>query len=214
MPRLTNEEITDFLENILTQTERDAIAVALESENPWSHNDFEATTRSNLESAKIKIKVFHAARVGQKCCYCGRSLVDATIESDREHVIPKRKAKTLSYDLFNLSIACKRCNMTYKGEKTDHIVDFKSIETDFRNPSRYLIPHPNIDIYEDHLNRCTLQFDGKELTTYKCLTNKGKFLFDFVKLDRLCVNQFDVAQGGKPVNEEIERVFQQLRDGI
>ncbi|SNY58209.1 hypothetical protein SAMN06297129_3544 [Pseudooceanicola antarcticus] len=197
----------DFVETVLSQSERDAIDFALTAGNPWSHESFEDPIKGNLLTAKAKIKDFHSARVSKKCCYCRRSLEDASIESDREHIVPKGKKKSLSYNIFNLSIACKRCNMTYKGEKINHIVNFETIEADLRNSGRYLIPHPNIEVYDDHLLRISLQFGSKQITSYRCITDKGRFLYDFVRLDRLCVNEIDEAQGGEKVSEIAAELF-------
>ncbi|WP_143516954.1 HNH endonuclease [Pseudooceanicola antarcticus] len=207
MADLTEEEVRDFVETVLSQSERDAIDFALTAGNPWSHESFEDPIKGNLLTAKAKIKDFHSARVSKKCCYCRRSLEDASIESDREHIVPKGKKKSLSYNIFNLSIACKRCNMTYKGEKINHIVNFETIEADLRNSGRYLIPHPNIEVYDDHLLRISLQFGSKQITSYRCITDKGRFLYDFVRLDRLCVNEIDEAQGGEKVSEIAAELF-------
>lgn len=201
MADLTEQEAHDFVEQVLSQDERDAIDLALATDNPWKHDDFEDPIKASLIAAKVKIKDFHFERVSKKCCYCRRSLEDATIESDREHIVPKRKKKSLSFDIFNLSLACKRCNMTYKGEKTNHIIDFETIEADLRNSDRYLIPHPNIETYEDHLIRNSVQIGAQQFTSYTRTTQKGHFLYDFVKLERLCVNEIDLAQGGDQVSE-------------
>ncbi len=115
--------------------------------------------------------------------------------------MPKRKVKSLTYSAFNLSMSCKRCNMTYKGEKTEHIVDYRSVEHDLRNTERYHIPHPNIENYEDHLIRRSVQLGDQELVAYERLTEKGQYLFDFVNLAALCVAELDEAQGGKKLNE-------------
>lgn len=213
MPDMTEQEAHDFFELVLSQDERDAINFALASENPWKHEDFEGPVRASLVAAKVKIKDFHFERVSKKCCYCRRSLEDASIESDREHIVPKGKKKSLSFDIFNLSLACKRCNMTYKGEKTDHIVDFETIEADLRNSDRYLIPHPNIDIYENHLIRNSVQLGARQFTSYMRMTPQGHFLYDFFRLDRLCVNEFDEAQGGDKVGEIFAEFFGLPLDG-
>ena len=205
MPKLTEADELRFFEEILTIEEREAIREALDSNSPWSHKNFPKPTKKALKSAKVKIKAFHFERVSKKCCYCRRSLLDATIETDREHIVPKGKVKSLSYDIFNLSLACKRCNMTYKGERTDHILDIDNIETNLRDEDNYLIPHPNIDRYEDHLVRRSRQDGDQEFTTYERLTPKGHFLFDFVQLHRLCVNEFDRAQGGEAVDEAVAK---------
>jgi hypothetical protein len=201
MPILSEEEELGFWENSFTEEERTSIAIALASYSPWSENSFEKPTKTNLISAKIKLKNFHLDRTGNRCCYCRRSLLDATIESDREHIVPKGKVKSLTFRLFNLSISCKRCNMSYKRQKTEHIVDYSSVEQDLRNTERYRIPHPNIESYEDHLIRYSIQMGDQELVTYKRLTEKGKYLFDFVNLRALCIAELDAAQGGEKLNE-------------
>ena len=208
MPELTEEEAENFIDTVLTVEERDAIAVALTSNSPWKHEEFLNPTKTALKSVKDKIKAYHLIRAANMCCYCRRSLRDEKIGVDREHIIPKGKFKSLTYDIFNLSVACKRCNMDYKKERVDHIVDHETIETDFRNPNRYLIPHPNIDLYGSHIVRTSFQHDDGEVTTYKLITDKGKFLYDFVRLDRLCVNELDIAQGGEEINEFIAELFQ------
>jgi hypothetical protein len=213
MADLTEQEAHDFVELVLSQDERDAIDFALAADNPWKHEDFEDPIKTNLAAAKVKIKDFHLERVSKKCCYCRRSLEDASIESDREHIIPKGKKKSLSFDIFNLSLACKRCNMTYKGEKTNHIVDFETIEADLRNPDRYRIPHPNIDTYEDHLVRNSVQFGAQQFTSYTLTTPQGHFLYDFVRLDRLCVDELDIAQGGNKVDEVVAKILGFPKDG-
>lgn len=207
MPQLTTEEIEDFLLNALSEDERDAVTFALTQTDPWAHEGFAKPIKEHLESIKVKIKDFHLERVNTKCCYCQRSLKDAKIESDREHVVPKSFKKSLSYDLFNISISCKRCNMTYKGERLDHIASTVGIEDDLRNADRYLIPHPNIDNCEDHLQRIAFQIGIREITTYHCHTDKGRFLFRFVELERLCVGEIDIAQGGASVNDAIAMLF-------
>lgn len=207
MPKLTDKDIQEFLEGSLTVEEHCAIKLALESESPWKHEGFDEPTKSALMSVKIKIKEFHLGKTNHKCCYCRRSLRDAIIESDREHVVPKSRCKSLAYDIFNLSIACKRCNMTYKGEKVDHLIRPEDIESEYKDPDSYRIPHPNIEDYEDHIVRNTIQCDRGEVTTYKCYTDQGKFLYEFVQLEKLCVDEFDIAQGGKNAIEEIMKAF-------
>lgn len=214
MPKLTEQECEDFVNNVLNEGERKAIEHALTSPKPWAHDDFHNPTKSSLKSAKVKIKNYHLQKTANKCCYCRRSLRDANIETDREHIVPKGKVKSLAYNIFNLSISCKRCNMSYKREKVNHIVNYQSIEADLRNPDRYLIPHPNIDVYENHILRKAVQYGDIEIATYELLSPKGEFLYDFVGLKNLCIGDLDVAQGGKKINESIAELFNHPIEGI
>ncbi len=207
MPEMTDEDEQNFVNNNLSDPERDAIDLALASTSPWSHENFPNPTKASLKSAKNKIKLYHLARTSNRCCYCRRSLLDANIETDREHIIPKGSFRALTYSLFNLSVACKRCNMSYKKERLDHIVDHNTIEADIKNPDRYLIPHPNIDLYSDHIVRTSFQYEDGEITTYKLITDKGKFLYEFVRLDKLCIDGIDRAQGGKGISEALAELL-------
>lgn len=207
MPNLTNNEILEFRRKRLTHQERKAIKIAEKTDNPWNHKLLPQPSRDLVKSAKTKIRDFHLDRTQKSCCYCGRSLRDAEIETDREHIIPKKDKKALSYNLFNLSVSCKRCNMSYKNDLTDHIVDFDTIEHDIFNPARYKIPHPNIDTYEDHIFRFSLQFGRNEITTYKRKSEKGHFLYNFVNLRELCIIQLDLAQTGRIVRDGFRRMF-------
>lgn len=207
MPNMTIEESERFYNEILSEDERHAVSIALKSDTPWTHETFDEPIKGNLINVKNKIKNFHLNKTTVKCCYCRRSLLDATIESDREHIVPKSKKKHLSYDIFNISIACKRCNMTYKGEKTEHIVEPDTVDIDLRNEDRYRIPHPNIDTYEDHIVRRSIESEGQIITTYHKKTKKGSFLYKFVRLDRLCINEIDTSQGGSQSKDAIESFF-------
>jgi len=152
---MTEAEEKNFTDNELTANEREAIAHALLSNSPWTHKNFDNPIKANLEAAKNKIKAYHLEKANFKCCYCRRSLQDANIETDREHIVPKAVFKSLTYNIFNLSVSCKRCKMQYK----------------------------------------------------RLITEKGRFLYNFVRLDRLCVNEIDAAQGGEKVNEIIAEIF-------
>ncbi len=214
MPELTDADILEFTTNILTIEETEAIVVALTTDDPWAHKDFDEPIKSLLVSVKNKIKAFHLERVSDSCCYCSRSLKDASIETDREHIVPKGEKKSLTYNIFNLSVACKRCNMTYKNTKTDHITNLDSIEANLKDPGSYLIPHPNIDTYSDHLKRVALKVDTHELTAYGRKTDKGRYLFDFVQLQMLCVDTLDVAQGGKSLDEAMALFFEKVTQDV
>lgn len=214
MPLLTDREILRFRRYHLTREERSAIKLAEKSSNPWKHGSFPEPTKTRLESAKNKIREFHLDRTSRSCCYCRRPLRDAEIETDREHIIPKGKKKHLSYNIFNLSVSCKRCNMTYKQERIDHIVDFNTIESDMFNTARYKIPHPNIERLEDHIVRYSLQLGTNEITTYRRKSIKGRYLYTFVNLKELCVVQLDLLQAGRKVSERVRGLFRMPSNGI
>lgn len=202
MPKLTDKQINDFWSNIATNNEKLAIQQALKTDKPWDVNNL------NIKSIKEKIKKFHLELTGERCCYCGFSLRDRNIEQDREHIIPKESKKELSFDLFNLSIACKRCNMTYKNTSIDHIVNIGDAVTSLKNPGNYRIPHPNIDNYEEHIHRVYIDLGSdRNILFYKTITDKGDFLFKFVRLDLLEIGQLDEAQKNLLVNTSLSNLL-------
>lgn len=194
---MTPEEVEYFNNECLTDAEKKSVEIALKERNPWNHKAFSNELREAISEIKNKLKEYHLPRVKERCCYCRRQLNDAKIEQDREHIIPKSRCKALTYNVFNISISCKRCNMDYKKESVEHISDMSGIDEDYMNPDRYLIPHPNIDKYTDHLSRKSFEEEDLIVCSYEIRSDKGRFLYEFLRLDKLCVDEFDVAQGGR-----------------
>jgi hypothetical protein len=183
----------------LTADEKNAIASALATADPWgwkSKNNAEATA---IASAKTKILNYHLERHGKKCCYCRVNLKGAgPFLTDREHVLPKHVAiyKPLSYAMWNLGIACKRCNMEYKKKKTDFVVA-PTDATLFTDSANYLFIHPNFDLYREHMTRSALEVNEAVLVKYtvKPESSKGPYTYDYFNLRGLEVDSFDSAQG-------------------
>lgn len=176
---------------VLTAAEMGAITAAMATDNPWgAEND-------DIKSAKGKIREFHLARQSHTCCYCRTILQGGgPFMIDREHILPKKKYKPYTYTLWNLSIACKRCNMEHKGEDDTFVVD-KTNTAPFQTGANYRIIHPNYDHWDDHLVRLTLQVNTAVLVKYAVLASsaKGRFTYEFFELKMLETNSFDEAQG-------------------
>lgn len=202
-----------YLVPVLSAEENHSILVALQSDNPWNHDLFSSSMKRNLLNVKDKIKRFHLLKNKNKCCYCRKSLLDAAIEQDREHILPKNKFKSLCYDINNLSVACKRCNMTYKGSTTKHVVCVEGIRGNHLDGNGYTIPHPNIDVYTDHIERLGLDVGDCSISLYKIYTPKGQNLYEFVRLDKLCADELTALQGGKYDNV-IDSFLSLNKDGL
>ena len=123
---------------------------------------------------------------------------------DREHILPKTKFKELTYELLNLSVSCKRCNMSYKGQRTDFAVTELVEAGKFYRESRgYQFVHPNLDRWADHLTRIMIQVNESVLVKYliKEESEKGAFTHKYFRFDRLEVQSFDEAQGAEKLDE-------------
>lgn len=202
MTELTRKDERDFYKT-LTIEEKKAIFDALKDIKPWSIDN------NLIGNVKKKIREFHLNRMGHKCCYCRTPLKDRNIETDREHIIPKSMEKKLSYNIFNLSVSCKRCNMTYKGDTEEHIVNKDNLIRKLRDSTNYYIPHPNIDSYDDNIFHFHLISGEIEVCFYKPRTPKGEILSSMFLLKNLETFTLDKSQAPaqiKTLKDELSAV--------
>lgn len=167
-------------------------------ERPWD---------SEVVSAiKKKIKEFHLNFNGELCCYCYRDLTgEFSLVIDIEHILPKRHFGPLTFDIRNLSVACKRCNMKMKRDKLDFLnspFDIADLETS----EKYKIIHPNIDNRNSHLRRVVFQDNEFRIVKYAPIKNseKGTFSYNYFHLVELEIDSFDSAQNAN--QEEVEAI--------
>jgi len=182
----------------LTAEEQAAVTLALASPDPWKWNPGAAQAEL-IVSAKNKIRDHHLLRHGEKCCYCRTNLHGTGhFTIDREHILPKSIAayRGLSYEIWNLGIACKRCNMEYKKDKIDFVVSPQDT-TLFGDGANYLFVHPNFDLYREHLSRSSLEEEESVLVKYTVVEEslKGAYTYEYFNLRGLEINSFDLAQG-------------------
>lgn len=183
-----------------------AVALALASDDPWSWKSTDDDENEAIKSAKEKILAYHLSRHGGNCCYCRFNLNGAgSYMTDREHILPKGKAvyKPLSYTMWNLAAACKRCNMQFKRSGDTFVVD-PDDPAQFQESANYRFVHPNFDKFSDHLMRIEAQVDTKNIVIFSQTSGSAKatYTHDFFALHELQVDTFDKGQGGD--GEKIE----------
>lgn len=182
---------------VFTSAEKHAITAALQTAKPWDWKPG-GSTGAALVSVKQKIRNLHMGRHGDRCCYCRKNLHGGGhFVIDREHVLPKSHAafKLLAYEVWNLGIACKRCNMQYKKNKVDFVVD--QANAALQTSVNYRFIHPNYDRYKDHISISATQDDDITVVKYTKLgTEKGDYTYEYFNLEELEVGSYDVAQGG------------------
>jgi len=185
----------------LTDDEQQTVVAALESADPWGFAP-DAVQSKAISSAKAKIRDYHLARHGSKCCYCRINLYGGgPFMTDREHVLPKSIAdyKPLSYTMWNLGIACKRCNIEYKKNKVDFVVTV-GVPALLTNGENYRLVHPNFDLYTEHLSRSAMEAEDAVLVKYTVIAGspKGAYTYEYFNLRGLEVDSFDKVQGIEP----------------
>lgn len=150
-----------------------------------------------LDDFKRKIKDYYRS-INNECCYCKKNFVgEFNMVIDIEHVLPKSKFKDLMFAIYNLNIACKRCNMNIKRERTDFLVGANAVVLNTKDSSEYKIIHPNFDQYHEHIEYFSSADNQKKIIKYKVIagSKKGQFTFDYFKLQDLEIDTINQAQG-------------------
>jgi hypothetical protein len=133
--------------------------------------------------------------------------------TDREHILPKSdvKFKPFSYTMWNLGLACKRCNMEYKRTKVDFVVN-PNDSAQYMDSANYRFIHPNFDLYSEHISRSAVEADENVIVKYTIIpdSHKGAYTYDYFNLRGLEIDTFDRAQG-VDVQEQLEEVAMEVR---
>ncbi|GAA3972646.1 hypothetical protein GCM10022246_26200 [Pedobacter ginsengiterrae] len=150
----------------------------------------------SIKPVKDKIKAYYRGISGGHCCYCKSSFRGGfNMVIDIEHVLPKSKYADFIFELFNLNISCKRCNMLIKKDRLDFLLDEHMVQQDPRNTDKYLLIHPNLDEYFEHMSLDVVIRNQKEMVKFSPIKPKGQFTYDFFRLSELEVNSLNSAQG-------------------
>ncbi|MER5107150.1 HNH endonuclease [Providencia stuartii] len=155
----------------------------------------------SLDLLKRKIKDHLRQHQNECCCYCSRNTDDEfSMVLDIEHIIPKSKIVSEMFELRNLAVSCKRCNMRIKREDISFIDEnfilFKS-NRDYYKSNKYKFIHPNLDSWDEHLDYFVVQKNRKKMVYYQVVDDspKGEYTKDYFELEKIQVNTFDEAQG-------------------
>jgi len=168
---------------------------ALREPKPWD--------AKYLEGLKRRIYEHHRKRQHSLCCYCQRDQYgEFKFVIDIEHILPKEKFRSHMFELWNLSVSCKRCNMQIKGQRVDFLRDasFTSLLKD--DPKAYKFIHPNLDPLHLHLIRQSVQSGQRRIVKYVIAkgSNKGRYTYKYFRLNELEIDSFDAAQN--PISED------------
>lgn len=160
----------------------------VKKEDPWESKEW--------QRIKSELKRFLLHRVGDRCCYCLRTLRNQHgLTIDIEHVLPKKKVPKHIFSVKNLSIACKRCNMTIKNDDTSFFDGHLHMRRPFKS-KYYKIIHPNIDKLDNHLYIDFHQIKNKILIKYIMTSNpKAKYTYEYFRLKEIEISTLNIIQG-------------------
>lgn len=158
-----------------------------------------------LNEVKQKIKDHYLGPDDGRCCYCReRFRAVHRMGIDLEHILPKSIFHDFMFEIFNLNISCKRCNMSIKRNRTDFIVNDATIRQQPQQSDLYHFIHPNLDSYHHHMSYIAFTVDDQDMVKYTPLRPKGHYTYDFFRLYEKEVNSFNRVQG---IVEETEIVL-------
>lgn len=186
--------------------EQAAIAAAMTTAKPWD--------QAEVADIRKRIKEFHLVLNEHVCCYCQRDLKgEFKLVIDVEHVLPSSKFKPQTFEIWNLSASCKRCNMCIK--KAD--IAFLDVEGagSLLDSARYKLAHPNFDNVEEHLVRLAQQAGRVRIVKYMIKTaTKGQYTYDYFRLLELETNSYDEAQGANRVHPAHPTELEAMRSRV
>jgi hypothetical protein len=196
---------TELLEFVYSVAELAAIKSALGKPKAWQQDE--------VKALRISIKEFHLNLTQNTCCYCQNNLHgEFQMIIDVEHILPSSKFKDLTFEIWNLSASCKRCNMWMKNEDTDFIV--KS-ESNFFDSKYYRFIHPNFDNINKHMMKFVHQEGGTRLIKYIFSTSdKAAYAYEYFHLKDLEVDTFDNAQGANIVTNELSDNYAWIKQRV
>ncbi|EJG01472.1 HNH endonuclease [Flavobacterium sp. F52] len=151
-----------------------------------------------LNRLKDKIKDFYTSGDTSKCCYCGKLFQgEFRMVIDIEHVLPQAHFASERFEIQNLNVACKRCNMLIKKDDLTFLIN-PAIANNYYDSNHYKIIHPNLDIYSDHLILKTFRDGDSIFNKYVVKTkDKGLFTYGYFHLEKTEVDTINNSQGIK-----------------
>jgi uncharacterized protein (TIGR02646 family) len=143
-------------------------------------------------------------KFGRTCAYCRRPVGHYGISWHIEHVLPKSKYSSHTFDLANLTVGCVDCNF-WKGRRVDLHVKNKKLP--IINPL-----DPNFD-YSSHLQYLQLSTEDISFTKYLIKKSPGQETYE--KLNFAEIERAYVIDGVDPMTASLhERIMQVVSGGL
>lgn len=166
-------KLDDFIiDSPYVLTETDNLAIDQASPNGINYKDWE---KSCLADLKVRIRTYYKKKQNRRCAYCRTVVRESQAPAEVEHIVPKSKREEWMYKTFNMCYSCKLCN-TNKGYQKPILAN-ENIEDLPHDSREYLLIHPHIDRYSEHI-----EIVGNIL--YKGISDKGKNTISICGLNR------------------------------
>lgn len=162
----------------------------------------------HVKQVKARLKAHKRLEQRERCCYCQRStLGEFKMVLDIEHILPKSKFSHCIFDLPNLAVSCKKCNMKIKGERLDflngEVSELLRIDkSHLFKKERYKFAHPNLLSVYEHLSIYSSLDGPATILHYRIFTEVGKYTYDFFRLEEFVTESMDRVQGLPPPSND------------
>lgn len=164
--------IEDFLIDApYVRTASDDALIAQASPHGNNADDWEKTC---LSEYKLRAREYYRKKQNRRCAYCRTIVRTSQASPEIEHIVPKSDKPDWMYEPFNQCVSCKMCNTK---KSTRNVLSNKNVTILPRKSADYLLVHPHIDSYSQHINI----IDG---ILYEGLTDKGRDTIKICELDR------------------------------
>lgn len=185
-----------------------------------AHSEVQIWNADCLKPVKDKLKAYLLNKY-EFCCYCRRPFKgEFKMVIDIEHILPSSVFRELAFDLNNLSLSCKRCNMLIKKDRLDFLNgNLEKIGLYLKNKnhlsryinqcsrlgsinklyriiycsSNYRFIHPILDEYNQHLDYISIQINDKSAVIYVPKTEKGDYAKTFFNLSEFQTRDLNVS---------------------
>jgi acylphosphatase len=132
--------------------------------------------RSLVRRFKASLKKhFYKIGQGRYCCYCGEVLHEHQGTYDVEHLICKADRSKLVFELRNLALVCKPCNVAKGTQRIRVFVLDDTLDDLSEGSDKYRIFHPHFDAWSKHFAvdefKRTVAIDGNGLTKGRTTLN-------------------------------------------
>ena len=165
-----------------------------------------------LKPLKDKMKVFLRDFQTETCCYCQRNTKgEFKMVLDIEHILPKKHYPKLMFEILNLAVACKKCNMLIKKADLSFINNIHTFDENLFNKEDYKFIHPNLDTYENHIKRISVEFGTNRFVKYLPVdNNKGQYTYDYFRLEEWEIDSLNVMQGIENTKIDYENIKKEV----
>ncbi|WP_312407720.1 HNH endonuclease [Pseudomonas rhodesiae] len=206
-----------------TLEEHLSIAQALGARKKPKPTPTEIWESPHVAQVKARLKAHKRTKQNERCCYCQRNIHgEFNMVLDIEHVLPKSIFSHCIFDLPNLAVSCRKCNMKIKRSRRDFLKQDLSLlpkieKSRLFQKEHYKFAHPNLVPVYEHLWIQSVLDGPSTIFRYRILTEMGQYTYEFFQLQEFETESMNRAQGlplaqNESLHEQIQALEWEIYD--